>query len=188
MKKKDKKSKDSELKERKKTSLDNRFEIAAKIDDLKVQAQNSYLSGNYNEAIKYAEEIINLAVQSNITSYVKDQEKFINVIADKLQKEYLVSEIKDVATGIQQIYETLSKTNKIEKAHEILDDFKNKYHDFPEFESIPIVQDLIIKDYKEWIRFNASQKEITEEKITKDEREKDFDSTIDEIQKFLRTR
>lgn len=93
-----------------------------------------------------------------------------------------------MATGIQQIYEALSKTNKIEKAHEILADFKNKYHDFPEFESIPIVQDLITKDNKEWIMFNASQKETTEEKIKKDEKEEDFDSTIDEIQKFLRTR
>ncbi len=109
-------------------------------------AQNSYLSGDYHKAISYAEEIIRLAVQGDVKSYVKEQEKFINVIADKLQREYLVSEIKDVITGIQSLYEALIKTNRVQKAHKIVEDFKARYEDVSEFESIPQVQEIIMKD------------------------------------------
>ena len=158
---KDKRSKKSEpeRKEINTSQLEKKFEFTAKIDELKILAQNSYLNGDYKEAICYAEEIIKLAVQRNATSYVKDQEKFINIIADKLQKEYLISEIKNVATGILSIYETLLKTNKVEKAHQVVEDFRNKYKEFPEFESIAIVQELITKDNKEWIKFSVSTKE-----------------------------
>ncbi len=187
--KKDKKTKETKhkLKKSEFSLIDERFEITAKINDLKILAQNSYISGNYKGAINYAEEIINLAVQRNITSYVKDQEKFINIIADKLQREYIISEIKDVAVGIQQLYETLLKTNNIEKAHEILADFLNRYQDFPEFESIPIVQELITKDKKEWIKYNTIKKDPAEEQLRDDEKD-EFDNTLDDIQKFLNTR
>jgi uncharacterized Zn ribbon protein len=166
------------------SNLDNKFEFTDKIDELRNLAQNSYLNGDYKEAIGYAEEIIKLAVQRNITSYVKDQENFINIIADKLQKEYLISEIENVAIGIQRIHETLLKTNKVEKAHQIFEDFKNKYHEFPEFKSITLVQELIAKDTKEWIKFKTSMKENVKE----DEEEDDIDATVDEIQKFLNIR
>lgn len=189
MKKKDKKTKETEqeLKKSESTPIDDRFEITAKINDLKILAQNSFMSGNYKVAINYAEEIINLAVRSNITSYVKDQEKFINVIADKLQRKYLISEIKNVAVGIQQLYGTLLKTNNIERAHEILADFLNRYQDFPEIESILIVQELITKDKKEWIKFNITKKDLAEEQLNHDEKD-EFATTLDDIKKFLNTR
>ena len=188
MTKRDKRTKETEQELKKPESpINNRFELTAKINDLKILAQNCYMSGDYKGAINHAEEIINLAVKSNITSYVKDQEKFINVIADKLQREYLISEIKNVAVGIRQLYETLLKTNNIEKAHEILADFLNRYRDFPEYESVPIVQELITKDKKEWVKFNISKKDLEGKQLNNDEKN-EFDTTLDDIQKFLNTR
>ena len=88
MKKKDKKEKKTEIKNGGISAIDRRFEITAKIEELKNLAQNSYLRGDYPQAIKCAEEVIKLAVQADLQSYVKEQEKFINIIADKLQKQY----------------------------------------------------------------------------------------------------
>ncbi len=173
--------------EKSESPIKNRFDLTAKINDLKILAQNCYISGDYKGAINYAEEIINLAVQDNVTSYVKDQEKFINVIADKLQREYRISEITNVAVGIQQLYGTLLKTNNTERAHEILADFLNKYQDFAEIESIPIVQELITNDKKEWIKYNITKKNPEGEQL-KDEEKNEFDATIDDIKKFLNTR
>jgi len=189
MKKKDKKTKETEQdlkKSAEPSPIDKRFEITSKINDLKIVAQNCFMSGDYKGAINHAEEIINLAVQGNITSYVKDQEKFINIIADRFQRKYMISEIKDVAVGIQQLYETLLKTNNIERAHEILADFLKRYQNFPELESIPIVQNLINRDKKEWIKFVSLKTGTAEEQ--QNEEKDEFDATLDDIQKFLNTR
>ena len=85
-KKKEKKGDKIEIKKSYTSQLDNRFEITSKIDELKFLAQNSYLSGDYHAAINYADEIIRLAVQGDIQSFVKEQKKFINIIADKLKR------------------------------------------------------------------------------------------------------
>ncbi len=61
MRKKDKKSETAE-KEIYTPQIDNRFELASKIDELKKLAQNCYLSGKYQEAINCSEEIIRLAI------------------------------------------------------------------------------------------------------------------------------
>ncbi|MFX1418680.1 MAG: hypothetical protein ACFE9N_07155 [Promethearchaeota archaeon] len=187
MKKKDM-QKENKIVQEKKTEIseiDRRFEITSQIDELNILAQNSYLSGDYHKAISYAEKIIKLAVKANVQSYVKEQEKFINIIADKLQKEYMVSEIKNVATGVNQLYETLIKTNKIEKAHQILEDFKNRYKDFPDFDLLPIVQELIIKDKREWIKFISS---TNEEDKKLDEKAEEDEKILEDIQRFLKTR
>jgi len=187
MKKKEKKSENIE-KQVQSSQIDNRFELTSKIDELKSLAQNCYLSGKYQEAIKFSEKIIKLAIQGDVSFHIKEQEKFINIIADKLQKEYIFSEIKNVAIGIQELYETLIRTGKIERAHEILVDFKKKYEDFPDFESITIVQKLIINDNKEWIKYRSSKIDEIEKHPTEQPEEDEFDSTLDEIQRFLKTR
>lgn len=187
-KQKEKKSKKIEIEKVDISEIDKRFEITSKIDELKILAQNSYLRGDYHEAINYVDEIIRLAVQGDVQSYVKEQEKFINIIADKLQKEYIISEINDVATGILQIYEILIKTNKIEKAHKILEDFKNRYENVPDLESIPIVRELIMMDNREWIKYTSSLREVDTQKPVEETKEDDFDSMLDDIQKFLKRR
>ncbi len=58
----------------------------------------------------------------------------------------------------------------------------------PNFESIPIVQQLIIKDNKEWIKYTSSIKEGVEQKPTEKTEEDEFDSMLDEIKRFLKTR
>jgi len=179
MKKKDKNGKKIEKVD---TEIDRKFEITSKIEELKNLAQNSYLRGDYPQAIKYAEEVIKLAVQVDLQSYVKEQEKFINIIAEKLQKKYLISEIKKTAINIQQNYDKIIESVNVEKAHEMVENFKKQYEDFPDFESIPVVQEIIMKDNKEWIKFTS-----TKRKDLNDE-EKEEKDLIDDLQRFLKTR
>jgi len=185
MKKKDKKEKKTEKKKADISEIDRRFEINSKIEELKSLAQNSYLSGNYSEAIDYAEKIIKLAVQVDLQSYVKEQEKFINNIASKLQQKYLLSEIQNTAIKILESYDNLIESENIEKAHEIVEDFKKKYEDFPDFESIPLVQKLIMKEKREWIKYSASIREDVEKEVMEEKEEKDL---VDDLQRFLKTR
>jgi len=182
MKKKDKKEKNPEIKKVDISEIDRRFEITSKIEELKNLAQNSYLTGNYPEAIKYAEEVIKLAVQVDLQSYVKEQEKFINTIADKLQKEYLLSEIKSAAINIQENYDKLIESVNIEKAHEMVENFKKQYEDFPDFKSISVVQEIIMKDKRDWIKFSSTKREDLSEEEKKEE------DLIDDLQRFLKTR
>lgn len=185
MKKKDKKEKKTEKKKADISEIDRRFEINSKIEELKSLAQNSYLSGNYSEAIDYAEKIIKLAVQVDLQSYVKEQEKFINTIADKLQKKYQRSEIKNTATKILENYDKLIELENIEEAHAIVKNFQKKYEEFPDFESIPLVQELIMKDKREWIKYSSSIREDLEKEGMDEKEEKDL---VDDLQRFLKTR
>ena len=182
MKKKDKKEKKTEIKNGGISAIDRRFEITAKIEELKNLAQNSYLRGDYPQAIKCAEEVIKLAVQADLQSYVKEQEKFINIIADKLQKQYLLSEIKNFAINLQENYDKSIESGNVEKVHEMVENFKKQYEDFPDFESIPVVQEIIVRDNKEWIKFtSAKREELSEE-------EKEEEDLIDDLQRFLKSR
>ncbi|MFX0037119.1 MAG: hypothetical protein ACFE9I_15925 [Candidatus Hermodarchaeota archaeon] len=67
-------------------------------------------------------------------------------------------------------------------------DFKKNYKDFPDFESIPIIQELIVRDNKEWIRYKSSDIKESEKHMDDQTKEDNIDSTLDEIQKFLKLR
>ena len=181
MKKKDKKEKKTEI-NKVDTEMDRKFEITYKIEELKNLAQDSYLKGNYPQAIKYAEEVIRLAVQVDLQSYIKEQEKFINIIAEKLQKKYTLSEIEKTAINLQQNYDKIIESVNVEKAHEIVENFKKQYEDFPDFESIPVVQEIIMKDNREWIKFTSTKRNNLNDE------EKEEEELIDDLQRFLKTR
>ena len=42
------------------------------------------------------------------------------------------------------------------QAHEIVESFKQRYKEFPFFESVPEVQEIIKKDSKEWIKYTIT--------------------------------
>ena len=55
----------------------NKIEVISKIDELKVIANNHYLRGKYDEAIKIAEEIINKICSSSYHLMSKNCRKHI---------------------------------------------------------------------------------------------------------------
>lgn len=147
--------KEKEVKsESEKISIRNpKFDILADINDMKILEENCLLNGNYENAINYAERVIRLAIQNEMDSYIQEQEEFMRKVAEKVQEVYFSSEIGESGKMIKKIYDILLESEKICEAHEILERFKNKYQNNPNFYSIPIIEELIKKDETEWLKY-----------------------------------
>jgi len=160
MKKKDKKLKKKARKSEQKPEIvdlkENRLEVLSKIDNLRFLAQKNRIEGNFEDAIYNAEQIIRLAILTDMPSYIKEQEEFINTMAKKVQEDYFISEIDKVCGSLNEMYDKLIETSQITQAHEIIESFKNRYKDVAFFNTIQSVKNLLIKDQKTWVNFIAS--------------------------------
>ena len=161
-----------------------KIEIYGKIEELKLQAVRASMIGNYDDAIKNAEKIIRIAISEDLPEYIKEQQSFLNDIAEKVQKDYTIEEIHTVGKGIRKIYEIMIDGEKYQEAHNILDDFKKNYKHISYFNSIPLIQELLSRDDKLWISYQSTLSE--EEEKTEEETEKsDFQKELKEIKDFL---
>lgn len=164
----------------------SKLKTISKIQDLEILAKNAAMIRNYDKAINYAEEIIRLAIRGGVDSYIKEQQQFLNDIAEKVQKDYMMSEIEKYAMSIKKIYETLINTDQIKQAHEILETFRNNYSDLTYFNSIPLIQELINKDIKLWAHYNILSTENDESQLLNKHDLKNLRPELDEIKKFLK--
>ena len=161
-----------------------KYEILSKISDLEILAKKASMIGNYDDSIQYAEQIIRLSIIGNLPEHIKDQQNFLNEIAERVHKEYTIDEIHSVGDGIKKIYEVLIDGEKIQEAHIILNDFKNNYKDISYFNSIPLIQELLKRDNQLWISYQSSLQ--NDEKIQDNKNQKeDFKSELEEIKNFL---
>ena len=149
----------------------NKLDALLKIQELKNSAQNYKMEGNYEEAINTADQIIRLVIKCNMTSHIKEQEEFINSMAEKVQKDFIISKIKGVYTIVKNQYEKLIKENNIMQAHALIKGFKKNYNENSYFESIQIVQDLIAKDNKIWLDYQIKSKDTDYQQRFKDEKD-----------------
>ncbi|MFX0033586.1 MAG: hypothetical protein ACFE8V_01060 [Promethearchaeota archaeon] len=163
-----------------------KFKIISKIQDLEILAKNAAMVRDYDKAIECAEKIIRLAIKGNVDSYIKEQQDFLDKIAQKIQEEYYISEIEKHAMSIKKIYETLINTDQIKQAHEILETFRNNYKDLSYFNSIPLIQDLINKDIKLWAHYNLLNTEIEASQQLNKKDLKNLKTELEDIKKFLK--
>ncbi len=161
MKKKDKKLKKKAKKSEQEPEVidfkTNKLEALSKIDNLRFLAQKNHMEGNFEDAIFNAEQIIRLAILTDMTSYIKEQEDFINIMSKKVQEDYLISEINNVCSSLNEMYDKLIETSQISQAHEIIKSFKKRYKDFTPFNTIQSVEELLSRDQKIWINYIASK-------------------------------
>ncbi|MFW9773537.1 MAG: hypothetical protein ACFFFB_21255 [Candidatus Heimdallarchaeota archaeon] len=164
----------------------SKYKTISKIQDLEILAKNAAMVGDYEKAFNYAEEIIKLAIRGGVDSYIKEQQQFLNAIAEKVHKDYVISEIEKHAMSIKKIYEKLINTDQIKQAHEILEAFRKNYSDNSYFNSIPLIQELINKDVKLWAHYNILNSECNESRFPKKNNLKNLRPELDEIKKFLK--
>ena len=86
-------------------------------------------------------------------SYIKEQEDFINSIAKKINTDHLIEQINEYTFWIDKQYDKLIESGAITQAHDLVESLKERYKDFPEFDTIEKVQSLISKDTREWIKY-----------------------------------
>jgi hypothetical protein len=134
----------------------NKFELIEKIENLKRQAESFRLKEDYENAIIIADRIMRLAIFYNRSDDWKEQEKFIKSISQKVQKQHLTDKIKEYASWLMNQYDKLVEANSTYQAHEMVESFKQTYEDLPYFESIQEAQEIIKKDTKEWLKYQAN--------------------------------
>lgn len=161
-----------------------KYEILSKISDLEILAKKASMIGNYDESIHYAEQIIRLSIKGDLSEHIKEQQDFLNEIAERVKKEYTIEEIHSVGNRIKKIYEILIGVEKIQEAHNILNDFKNNYKDISYFNSIPLIQDLLSRDNQLWISYQSTLQSDEIERDIKSQKE-DFKTELEEIKNFL---
>ncbi len=163
MKKKDKKQKDKKIKlEQEESDFPNKnpqIDTLSKIVELSDLAEGSLMKGVYDDAIYYSEQVIRLAIENNVDRHIKKQEKFMKIVAEKVQKDFFVSKINEAASKIEKIYNVLIEAENFNQAHDVLEAFKTHYKDKINLDSNKIIQDLIKKDLRERIKFKISQKD-----------------------------
>jgi len=142
------------------TDNKKKIEVLSKIDELKVIANNHYLMGNYDEAIKVAENIMDIAEEAKLYSVVREEgEHIANLYKQgKDDKKFIV--IRDEFEGLKEEYKKLLKQNEIKNAHELLQTFKEYYEKDMNLTSFKRVKDLFFEDEKLWNDFHTNQLNI----------------------------
>jgi len=131
--------------------------IISEIDELKVIANNHYLMGKYDEAIKTAEEIIELAKKADLNTIIREQQKFISKIYQLIEKGDQRSFLTEDFEDLQLKFSSLLNNDKINEVHEIVDVFKKKYDKIINLSSNSNIKKLIEREAKIWESFSTKQ-------------------------------
>lgn len=160
-KKSTKKTKDSEEgKDTQRLERMSKLDVMLKIDELQSIQESSFIEGNNEKVIKLANQIIELAIRYNMIYRMKEQEDLLQLIAKKEQKKFFTTEIEKECLILNEKYDILIEANEISQAHEQIENFKEKYRNNPEFDTLPLVKSLLDKDIRAWIKYlSTSQNE-----------------------------
>ncbi|MFX0018065.1 MAG: hypothetical protein ACFFAK_17860 [Promethearchaeota archaeon] len=134
--------------------------IISEIDELKVIANNHYIMGKYDEAIKTAKEIINLAKKVELNSIIREQEKFITNLYQTIEKEDQKSFIVDDFEDLKIKFDKLSNNGRIEEAHEVVEKFKQKYDKIIDLSPNLSIKELFEEEQKIWNKYSTEQNNL----------------------------
>jgi len=132
----------------------------SEIDELKVIANNHYLMGKFNEAIKVAEKIIEIAENAKLYSIAREHGVFIAEIYKKIKDEDKISLINKEFKILQEIYVNLLKEDNFYEAHQRVSRFKEKFNKLYEIDSIEVIKEFLINDEKTWSEFSKTEYKI----------------------------
>ncbi len=78
----------------------------------------------------------------------------------------------------------MKEGEKIQKAHNILNDFKNNYKDISYFNSIPLIQGLLSRDNQLWTSYQSTLQDDENHNNIKNQKE-EFKIELEEFKNFL---
>ncbi|MFX0076101.1 MAG: hypothetical protein ACFE96_11700 [Candidatus Hermodarchaeota archaeon] len=133
-----------------------KIEVLSKIDELRVLANNHYLMGKYDEAIKVTEKIMDIAERAKLYSVVREEgEQIANFYKQAKKKNVVLA--RDDIEGLKEEYENLLAENKITEAHELLQSFEKHYEKKMSPSSIKRVKDLLQAEEERWSEHHKDQ-------------------------------
>ena len=139
------------------TDSKNKIDLLSKIDELKVIANNHYLRGKYDEAIKVAEEIMDIAEEAKLYSVVREEGERIATLYKQAKSDHKFVVVKSDFEGLKEEYEKLLAQDKITDAHNLLQAFEQDYRKNMHLNSFKRVKDLFLEDEILWNEFHTGQ-------------------------------
>jgi len=142
------------------TDSKKKIDVLSKIDELRVIANNHYLMGKHDEAIKIAEEIMDIAEEAKLYSVVREEGEHIANLYKQAKDDHKFIVVRDDFEGLKEEYEKLVAQNEIDNAHELLQTFKQYYEKDMNLNSFKQVKDLFLEDERLWNDFHTKQQNI----------------------------
>ena len=135
-----------------------KLNVLSKIDELKVIANNHYLMGKFDEAIKIAEKIMDIAEQARLYSVVREEGEYIANLYKKAKDEHKYIVIRDDFEGLEEEFDNLVEKGNIEEAHDLVQTFK-QYYDLKNIDltSFSNVKEFLSRDSKIWSEYTTRE-------------------------------
>ena len=137
-----------------------KLEVLSKIDELKVIANNHYLMGKFDEAIKIAEEIMDMAEQARLYSVVREEGEYIANLYKQAKEEHKYITIKDAFESLKREFYKLVGKGNIEEAHDLVQAFKQHYEKNIDLNSFSNVNEFLSRDSKIWNEFITREQNL----------------------------
>ena len=136
-----------------------KLEVLSKIDELKVIANNHYLMGKFDEAIKIAEEIMDIAEQARLYSIVREEGEYIANLYKQAKEEHKYIAIRDDFESLEREFYKLVGKGNIEEAHDLVQTFKQLYKNI-DLNSFSNVNMFLSRDSKIWNEFITREQNL----------------------------
>ena len=132
----------------------------SEINKLKEKADKFFISGKYEEAIKTAEKIIKIANEIEDKSLEQDQINFIEEAQLRFKALEVLHQIENESKKKIALFDQLISNEDYHAAYKLAEDFKQKYEGKYPLASIPIAQQLILKNENLIYNRKLKQEEI----------------------------
>jgi len=152
-----------DLNSNKDTNNKKKIVVLSKIDELRVIANNHYLMSKFDEAIKIAEEIMDIAEEARLYSIVREEGEFIADLYKKIKENNKFIEIDKQQNILKKQLEPLEiqfnsyiNTNNITLAEETLEQAKNLLKKLKDTETLKMweTSEVMFLEFKKKIEIN----------------------------------
>ena len=136
-----------------------KLNVLSKIDELKVIANNHYLTGKFDEAIKIAEKIMDIAERAKLYSVAREEGEYIAILYKQAKDENKFIVIRDDFEDLEEKFDRLVEKENIEEAHDLVQTFK-QYYDNIDLNSFSNVNEFLSRDSKIWNEYITREQNI----------------------------
>ena len=134
--------------------------VLSEISRLKEKSDKCFIANNFGEAIELAQKIVNLARVIEDDSLEQDQINFINEAQIRASVSEILNEIEQVSKESTQEFNQLVEAENYEEARSIVAEFKQNYENKYDLTSIPLAQQLLLKEENMVYRLKIEQDNI----------------------------
>ena len=137
-----------------------KLNVLSKIDELKVIANNHYLMGKFDKAIKIAEKIMDIAERAKLYSVVREEGEYIANLYKQAKDENKFIVIRDDFEDLEENFDRLVEKENIEEAHDLVQTFKQYYEKNIDLNSFDNVKEFLSRDSKIWNEYITREQNI----------------------------